>query len=127
MVERSNGCGKTSTTTFGQVPGAGWANADKRDLNLVDDIIELMGENYCVDKAVHETSSPSSCGGQRLHRLRRMLPGHPRRWCVHQAGHGNAIVDGTGDLYNTCATPPKSCSADCPCTSVPEDVWKFFT
>jgi len=53
--------------------------------------------------------------------------GHPLRWCVHQSGHGNAIVDGTGDLYNSCATAPKTCSDTCPCTWVPQDVWKFFT
>jgi poly(3-hydroxybutyrate) depolymerase len=53
--------------------------------------------------------------------------GHPLRWCVHPAGHGNAIVDGTADLYNTCATPPKTCSDTCKCTWVPADVWKFFT
>ncbi len=53
--------------------------------------------------------------------------GHPLRWCVHQSGHGNAIVDGTGDLYNSCASPPKTCSSTCPCTWVPEDVWKFFS
>jgi poly(3-hydroxybutyrate) depolymerase len=52
--------------------------------------------------------------------------GHPLRWCVHQSGHGNAIVDGTSDLYNSCATPPKTCSTSCPCTWVPDDVWKFF-
>jgi poly(3-hydroxybutyrate) depolymerase len=53
--------------------------------------------------------------------------GHPLRWCVHPAGHGNAIVDGTSDLYNSCATPPKTCSDTCKCTWVPADVWKFFT
>jgi poly(3-hydroxybutyrate) depolymerase len=53
--------------------------------------------------------------------------GHPLRWCVHPAGHGNAIVDGTADLYNSCATPPKTCSDTCKCTWVPADVWKFFT
>jgi poly(3-hydroxybutyrate) depolymerase len=53
--------------------------------------------------------------------------GHPLRWCVHPAGHGNAIVDGTADLYNSCATPPKTCSDSCKCTWVPEDVWTFFT
>ena len=53
--------------------------------------------------------------------------GHPLRWCVHQSGHGNAIVDGTGDLYNSCATPPKTCSTTCPCSWVPADVWSFFT
>jgi poly(3-hydroxybutyrate) depolymerase len=52
--------------------------------------------------------------------------GRPLRWCVHQSGHGNAIVDGTNDLYNTCATPPRSCSSTCPCSWVPDDVWAFF-
>jgi hypothetical protein len=52
--------------------------------------------------------------------------GHPLRWCAHQSGHGNAIVDGTGDLFNGCATAPKTCSDSCPCTWVPEDVWSFF-
>ena len=46
---------------------------------------------------------------------------------MHPAGHGNAIEDGTADLYNSCATPPKTCSDSCKCTWVPEDVWKFFT
>jgi poly(3-hydroxybutyrate) depolymerase len=53
--------------------------------------------------------------------------GHPVRWCVHQSGHGNAIVDGTGDLYNSCATPPKTCSTSCPCSWVPADVWGWMT
>jgi poly(3-hydroxybutyrate) depolymerase len=53
--------------------------------------------------------------------------GHPVRWCVHQAGHGNAIVDGTNDLYNSCATYPKTCSTSCPCSWVPADVWKWMT
>jgi poly(3-hydroxybutyrate) depolymerase len=53
--------------------------------------------------------------------------GHPLRWCVHQSGHGNAIVDGTSSVYNDCATPPKTCSDSCPCSWVPAEVWKFFT
>ncbi len=52
--------------------------------------------------------------------------GHPVRWCVHQSGHGNAIVDGTGDLFHSCATPPNSCSDSCRCSWVPGDVWSFF-
>jgi poly(3-hydroxybutyrate) depolymerase len=52
--------------------------------------------------------------------------GHPLRWCVHQSGHGNAIVDGTNDLYNSCATAPKTCSTSCPCSWVPDDVWKWM-
>ena len=53
--------------------------------------------------------------------------GYPVRWCVHQSGHGNAIVDGTNDLYNACATAPKTCSNSCPCSWVPADVWKWMT
>lgn len=52
--------------------------------------------------------------------------GHPVRWCVHQSGHGNAVVDGTGDLYNRCATPPMMCSDSCRCTWVPQDVWTWM-
>jgi hypothetical protein len=51
---------------------------------------------------------------------------HPLRWCVHQSGHGNAVVDGSGDLWHTCANPGMTCSDSCPCTWVPEDVWSFF-
>jgi poly(3-hydroxybutyrate) depolymerase len=53
--------------------------------------------------------------------------GHPVRWCVHQSGHGNAIVDGTPDLYNGCATAPRTCSTSCPCSWVPGDVWSWMT
>jgi hypothetical protein len=53
--------------------------------------------------------------------------GHPVRWCVHQSGHGPGPVDGSSDLYNSCATPPKSCSATCPCTWTPDDVWSWLT
>lgn len=53
--------------------------------------------------------------------------GHPLRWCVHQSGHGNAVVDGSSSLYNECANPGKGCSDSCPCTWVPADVWKFFS
>ncbi len=54
-------------------------------------------------------------------------PGHPVRWCVHQSGHGPGPVDGTSDLYNSCATPPKTCSSSCPCTWTPDDVWSWLT
>jgi poly(3-hydroxybutyrate) depolymerase len=190
---------------------AGWANSGGQDLKLVDDMLKLIEENYCVDTshiftngfsygggmsyelacarakvfrgaAIYEGAQLSGCdGGNDPIALWQMVgltdttcpmnlatpirdrfvknngctpqdapqppepppylsqgghictdyagcsAGHPLRWCVHQSGHGNAIVDGTGDLYNSCATPPKSCSADCPCTWVPEDVWKFFS
>ena len=53
--------------------------------------------------------------------------GHPLRWCVRQSGHGPGPIDGTSDLYNSCATPPKTCSASCPCTWTPDDVWPWLT
>jgi poly(3-hydroxybutyrate) depolymerase len=53
--------------------------------------------------------------------------GHPLRWCAHQSGHGNAVVDGTDNLYNRCMNPGMTCSDSCRCTWVPEDVWAFFT
>ncbi len=53
--------------------------------------------------------------------------GHPLRWCVHQSGLGNAVVDGTDDLYNSCQTPPNTCSDTCKCTWVPKDVWEWMT
>jgi poly(3-hydroxybutyrate) depolymerase len=53
--------------------------------------------------------------------------GHPVRWCVHQSGHTPGPIDGNSDLYNSCATPPKSCSSTCPCTWTPDDVWSWLT
>jgi hypothetical protein len=53
-------------------------------------------------------------------------PGKPVRWCAHQSGHGNAIVDGTDDLYHRCATPPMTCSDTCRCSWVPPDVWTWM-
>ena len=52
--------------------------------------------------------------------------GHPVRWCVSQSGHGPGPIDGSSDLYNSCATPPKTCSASCPCTWTPDDVWPWL-
>jgi poly(3-hydroxybutyrate) depolymerase len=53
--------------------------------------------------------------------------GHPVRWCVSQSGHGPGPIDGSSDLYNSCATPPKTCSTSCPCTWTPDDVWPWLT
>jgi hypothetical protein len=53
--------------------------------------------------------------------------GHPLEWCVHQSGHGPGPVDGTADLYNSCATPPNTCSTTCPCTWTPDAVWSWLT
>jgi hypothetical protein len=53
--------------------------------------------------------------------------GHPLRWCVSQSDHGPGPIDGTADLYNSCATPPKTCSTSCPCTWTPDAVWTWLT
>ena len=189
--------------------GNGWANSNGRDLTFVDDMVELITENYCVDMnrlfangfsygggmsygiacdradvfrgvAIYNGAVLSGCqngndpiaywqmagltdgtttmamgepmrdrfiennGCTPQNAPQPPMPppylsdgGHictdyecesdyPLRWCVHQSGHGNAVVDGTGDLWNGCATPPNSCSDECPCTWVPEDVWNFF-
>ena len=191
--------------------GNGWGNSGGQDLKFVDDMVKLIGDNYCVDTThvftngfsygggmsyaiacarakvfrgaaiyngaqlsgceggndpiaywqmagLEDTTCPISSGTPMRDRFVRnngctaqnppqpprappylnpgghvctsyagCAPGHPVRWCVHQSGHGNAVVDGTGDLYNSCATPPKTCSTTCPCTWVPADVWSFFT
>jgi len=52
--------------------------------------------------------------------------GYPIRWCVSQSDHGPGPIDGTADLYNSCATPPKTCSTSCPCTWTPDDVWPWL-
>jgi poly(3-hydroxybutyrate) depolymerase len=53
--------------------------------------------------------------------------GFPVRWCVHQSGHTSTPVDGTNDGFNSCAIEPSTCSALCPCSWVPQDVWEFFS
>lgn len=52
--------------------------------------------------------------------------GHPIRWCVSQSGHGPGPIDGNSSLYNPCANPPSTCSASCPCTWTPDDVWTWL-
>jgi hypothetical protein len=99
--------------------GAGRAMRDK-----------FVQNNGCTSQSPPEPPQPPpylSQGGHTCTTYAGCSAGHPLRWCAHQSGHGNAIVDGTADLYNSCATPPKTCSTTCPCTWVPEDVWSFFT
>ena len=191
--------------------GGGWANSGGQDLKFVDDMVQLIEDNFCVDTthifaqgfsygggmtyeiacarakvfrgaAIFEGAQLSGCdGGNDPIALWQMVgledtvcgmgsatpirdrfvknngctaqnppqppkgppylnpgghvctdyagcsAGYPLRWCVHQSGHGNAIVDGTNDLYNSCATAPKTCSTSCPCSWVPADVWKWMT
>jgi hypothetical protein len=189
---------------------AGWGNSGGQDLQFVDDMVELITQNYCVDMtrlfangfsygggmsyavacaranvfrgvAIYNGAELSGCEGgnepiaywqmagleDNTCRVDMGTPmrdkflenngctpqdapqppmappylesgghictdytcsaGNPLRWCVHQSGHGNAIVDGTGDLFHGCATPPNTCSDSCRCSWVPGDVWSFFT
>ena len=90
----------------------------------------FVKNNGCLAQSPPQPPQPPpylSTGGHVCTNYTGCSAGHPLRWCVHQSGHGNAIVDGTSDLYNSCATPPKSCSSSCPCSWVPADVWSFFT
>jgi poly(3-hydroxybutyrate) depolymerase len=91
---------------------------------------KFVKNNGCTAQNPPQPPNPPpylSSGGHICTNYSGCSSGYPLRWCVHQSGHGNAIVDGTSDLYNSCATPPKTCSTSCPCTWVPEDVWSFFT
>jgi hypothetical protein len=190
--------------------GGGWANSQGQDLQFVDDMVELISENYCVDTkhifangfsygggmsyaiacsradvfrgvAIYNGAVLSGCeggnspiaywqmagqtdntctigagrnmrdrfvanngctdqdppeppepppylanGGHICTTYTGCTSGYPLRWCAHQSGHGNAIVDGTADLFHTCATPPNTCSDSCKCSWVPGDVWTFF-
>jgi len=100
-------------------------------MNLATPIRDrFVKNNGCTAQSPPQPPNPPpylSPGGHICTDYAGCSPGHPLRWCVHQSGHGNAIVDGTSDLYNSCATPPKTCSSACPCTWVPADVWSFFT
>lgn len=190
--------------------GGGWGNNGGEDLKFVDDMVKLVGDNYCVDTkhvfangfsygggmsyalacsrtdvfkavAIYNGAVLSGCEGGtkpiaywQMHGLtdgtlgiapaRTMRDrfvqnngctaqsppeppqpppylatgghictnytgcssGHPLRWCAHQSGHGNAVVDGTADLFHRCANPGMTCSDTCKCSWVPEDVWTFF-
>jgi len=191
----------------------GWGNSNGEDLKLVDDMVKLIEDNYCVDTthlfaqgfayggsmtyaiacarakvfrgvAIYEGAVFSGCDNGNdpiaywqmvgltdttcpIERARPMrdqfatnngctipdteppqppLPppylnpgghvctdyagcssGHPLRWCVHQSGLANGVVDGTADLYDSCGTAPNTCSDTCPCTWVPGDVWAWMT
>jgi len=100
-------------------------------MNLATPIRDrFVKNNGCSVQSPPQPPNPppySSSGGHVCTDYSGCSAGHPLRWCVHQSGHGNAVVDGTADLYNSCASAPKTCSSTCPCTWVPDDVWKFFT
>jgi predicted esterase len=90
----------------------------------------FVRNNGCTQQNPPQPPQPPpylSSGGHVCTNYAGCSPGHPVRWCVHQSGHGPGPVDGTSDLYNSCATPPKSCSTTCPCTWTPDDVWSWLT
>lgn len=116
----------------GNDPIAYWQMAGTTDntctINMATPMRDRFAKNNGCTLPASEPPRPSSISQAHIcTNYTGCSAGHPLRWCVHPAGHGNAIVDGTADLYNTCATPPKTCSTSCPCTWVPQDVWSFFT
>jgi poly(3-hydroxybutyrate) depolymerase len=121
----------------GTDPIALWQMAGLTDTTCTIDMATPMRDKFaknngCTIPAAEPSRPPQpppylSSGGHVCTDYSGCSSGHPLRWCVHQSGHGNAIVDGTADLYNSCATSPKTCSTSCPCTWVPQDVWSFFT
>ena len=119
----------------GNDPIAYWQMAGLTDNVCTVDMAKPMRDRFVRNNGCTTQNPPQppqpppylSSGGHVCTNYSGCSSGHSLRWCVHQSGHGNAIVDGTADLYNSCATPPKTCSTTCPCTWVPQDVWSFFT
>jgi hypothetical protein len=119
----------------GNDPIAFWQMAGLTDTTCTLDMGKSLRDKFVKNNGCTAQTPPQppqpppylATGGHVCTNYAGCSTGHPLRWCVHQSGHGNAIVDGTSDLYNTCATPPKSCSTSCPCSWVPTDVWSFFT
>jgi len=91
---------------------------------------QFAKNNGCTAQSPPEPPQPPpylATGGHVCTDFSGCSSGYPLRWCTHQSGHGNAVVDGTADLYNKCMNPGMTCSDTCRCTWVPEDVWKFFS
>lgn len=89
----------------------------------------FVKNNGCTAQSPPEPARPPpylATGGHICTTYSGCSSGNPVRWCAHQSGHGNAIVDGTADLFHSCATPPRTCSDSCKCSWVPNDVWSFF-
>ena len=121
-----------SGCTGGNDPIAYWQMAGTTDTTCTISMATPMRDKFaknngCTIPATEPPRPTSSTSPHICTDYTGCSSGHPLRWCVHPAGHGNAIVDGTTDVYNSCATPPKTCSDSCKCTWVPADVWKFFT
>ncbi len=91
---------------------------------------KFVKNNGCTAQSPPQPASPPpylNPGGHICTDYAGCSAGHPLRWCVSQSGHGPGPIDGNSDLYNSCATPPKTCSASCPCTWTPDDVWPWLT
>lgn len=90
---------------------------------------KFVKNNGCMAQSPPEPPQPPpylASGGHVCTTYTGCTSGHPVRWCAHQSGHGNAIVDGTSSVFHECANPDKGCSDSCKCSWVPEDVWTFF-
>jgi hypothetical protein len=89
----------------------------------------FVKNNGCTTQSPPQPANPPpylNPGGHTCTDYAGCSAGHPLRWCVHQSGHGPGPIDGNSDLYNSCASPPKTCSASCPCTWTPDDVWPWL-
>ena len=89
----------------------------------------FVKNNGCTNQTPPQPATPGTWlnpGGHICTDYAGCSAGHPLRWCVTQSGHGPGAIDGTSDLYNSCATPPKTCSTSCPCTWTPDDVWPWL-
>ncbi len=121
----------------GNDPIAYWQMVGLTDTKYTVDLAKPMRDRFarnngCTIPAAEPPQPPApppylNPGGHVCTDYADCSTGHPLRWCVHQSGLGNAIVDGTSDVYNSCATAPNTCSASCPCTWVPENVWGWMT
>lgn len=90
----------------------------------------FVKNNGCTTQSPQQPANPPpylNPGGHFCTDYSGCSAGHPVRWCVSQSGHGPGPIDGSSDLYNSCASPPKTCSASCPCTWTPDDVWPWLT
>jgi poly(3-hydroxybutyrate) depolymerase len=127
--------GQLSGCDGGNDPVALWQTEGLTDTTVSMSLATPIRDRFVKNNGCTQQNPPQppqpppylSTGGHICTNYANCSAGHPVRWCVHQSGHGPGPVDGTSDLYNSCATPPKSCSSTCPCTWTPDDVWSWLT